>query len=126
MNDNSTLYERIGGASQVAQLVDSMYQRILADDELAPFFVDTPMDKQRKMQTEFFCAALDGPVNYSGMDLAAAHRGRGITRAHVTRFVDHLIEALSRFDLSEQDINEICARIGTYTNDIIGESTADG
>ena len=121
-----SLYERIGGQARIGQVIDDMYTRILADEVLAPFFVDTSMEKQKRMQTEFFCAALDGPIKYGGLDLAEAHRGRGITRAHVTRFVDHLLEALKRFELSDKDINDICGRVGTYVNDIVGESTSDG
>ena len=125
MNDTQ-LYDRIGGEAAVGKIVGEMYRRILADDQLAPFFSDTSMEKQMRMQTEFFCAALGGPVHYSGLDLAAAHRGRGVTRQLVTRFVDHLIDTLGQFDLSDKDVNEICARIGTYVNDVVGDSTSDG
>jgi len=120
------LYDRIGGEAAVSQFVEEMYRRILADDQLAPFFSETSMEKQMRMQTEFFCAALGGPVHYSGLDLAEAHRGHGVTRPLVTRFVDHLIDALGQFDLSDKDVSEICARIGTYVNDVVGDSTSDG
>ena len=125
MNE-TLLYDRIGGEKAVDQIVGEMYRRILADDQLAPFFSETSMEKQMRMQTEFFCAALGGPIQYSGLDLAEVHRGRGITRQLVTRFVDHLVGALGQFDLSDTDVDEICARIGTYVNDVVGDSTSDG
>lgn len=80
MSDNEqTLYDRIGGAGALARLIDEFYDRVLADPELAPFFAETSMDKQRRMQREFFAAALDGPQTMSDIDLAYAHHGRGIT-----------------------------------------------
>ncbi len=75
------------------------------------------------MQKEFFAAALDGPVKYSGNDLAGIHRNRGITRDHLGRFVKHLTEVLDSENMvSDRDALEIVSRIATWSDQIIGES----
>lgn len=123
-----TLFDRIGGQPAVNDMVDEFYGRVLADPELRPFFDETSVDKLKHMQTEFFAAALDGPMSAGDRDLAKVHQGRGITRAHVTRFVDHLISVLDeRNAITRRDAMDIVFRIATYSDQVIGEcGGADG
>ena len=44
-HSEKTLFEQIGGAETVAQLIDQFYDRVLGDEELAPFFEQTSMDR---------------------------------------------------------------------------------
>lgn len=123
-----TLYERVGGANAVDEMIDSFYLRVLADSELRPFFDGVSLERLRRMQKEFFAAALDGPVGSTDQDLAAAHHGLGITRPHVTRFVRHLIGVLDARELiSRQDAMEIIYRVATYADEVVGDpGGADG
>ena len=52
-DDSDNLFERLGGVSAIAQLVEEMYRRVLADPELSPFFVNVSMDRVRRMQFQF-------------------------------------------------------------------------
>ena len=65
-NNQPTLFERIGGEQMIAEVADDFYNRVLTDPELKSFFRNTSMDKLRCMQREFFSAALDGPITYTG------------------------------------------------------------
>jgi hemoglobin len=125
-DDQMTLYERIGGEAAVAQLIDDFYDRVLADPELKPFFKNTSMDKLRRMQREFFSAALDGPITYTGKPLSHVHYGRGITKHHLALYVNHLIDSLRRYEIDEQDVTDIISRINTYAGEITGEFGAAG
>lgn len=115
-----SLFERIGGERTVASLVDDFYDRVLADPELALFFEHTAMNKLRLMQREFFTAALGGPPRYTGTPLGHAHHGRGITRRHVARFVEHLFATLEAFALDEREVREVIERINTYVDEVVG------
>jgi len=120
---NETLFDRIGGEVAVARFLEVFYERVLDDPELAPFFADASMDRLRNMQGEFFCAALDGPVRYSGRSLVEIHTGREIRVQHFALFVKHLLETLHDQDLDEDDVYEIIARVNTYVEQITGESS---
>ena len=120
-----TLYERIGGEATVTRLMDSFYERVLADPELAPFFAGVSLQKVRSMQTLFFCAALDGPFEYSGRPLATVHYGRGIRPPHLARFVGYLLATLRDLHLDENDVLEIVSRIDTYADEITGDTGID-
>ncbi len=115
-----TLYDRIGGEPAIERLVDRFYQRVLGDPELATFFRGTSMDRLRLMQREFFSAALDGPVRYTGTPLSHAHQGRGIRRNHFARFVEHLLATLEDCSLSQREVLDVIERVDTYVDEVIG------
>ena len=121
-----TLYDRIGGSKVVSKLVFDFYQRVLADPQLGPFFADTPVDKLRTMQAEFFSAALGGPIQYTGRSLSEAHAGRGIGPKHLRLYLDHLLETLHDYDLDDDDRYGIVSRISTYADEITGSTSVDG
>jgi hemoglobin len=117
-----SLYERLGGEAAIEAMVNNLYARVLADDELRHFFENTSMDKQRAMQLEFLCAALDGPVTYSGKPLTHVHQGRGITTRHFSIFVQHFIDTLRALGVSGEDADEVISRLNTRANEITGIS----
>ena len=125
-NNHQTLFERIGGEQMIAEVLDDFYDRVLADPELKPFFRNTSIDKLRSMQREFFGAALDGPITYTGKPLSHVHHGRGITKHHLTLFVNHLLDTLRDRGISDQDVTDIISRISTYADEITGDISSAG
>ena len=121
---NSLLYERIGGAEGVARLVDVFYSKVLGDKQLREFFKDTSMDKLKVMQGEFFSLALGGAGQYSDIDLRRAHQGRDINTKHFKIFVDYLFETLQDFYLSEDERMQIISAINTYVEEITEDGQA--
>ena len=122
VKSGDSLYDRVGGAKTVAGMVDRFYAKVIADSELLPYFDHVSLDKLRRMQVEFFSAALDGPVQYTGRPLIHAHHGKHIPRRHCQAFVEHLFETLSDYRLSEDDRYAIISRINTYVDDVVGSS----
>jgi hemoglobin len=59
-NSEASLYDRIGGADAVKNLVATFYSKVIADPTLRPFFDHVGLNQLRRMQVEFFSAALDG------------------------------------------------------------------
>lgn len=120
-----SLYDRIGGEEAVAGLVDQFYDRVLDDPDLEPFFRYTPMEKLRAMQLEFFAAALDGPIKYTGQPIDYIHQGRGITTKHLTRFMGHLLMTIREFHPNEQEVDEMIQRISTYADEVLDGAPGD-
>jgi len=114
-----SLYAEIGGVDGIDRLIQAFYQRVCADAALAPFFARVSMNKLIHMQREFFCAALDGPLRYTGRPVIHAHQGLGITREHFAAFARHLFETLHAMNINEDDRYAIIARINTYYDDVV-------
>ena len=121
-----TLFERVGGEQAIAELVHEFYDLVTADPELKPFFKDAAMGKLRRMQREFFSAALDGPITYTGRPLDHVHHGRGITKHHFALYVGHLIDILQNRGIDDQDVQDIISRINTYAYEITGDAGSTG
>ncbi len=121
-----TIYERIGGEQSIANLVTAFYQNVLADPMMQPFFGHTSIPKLEQMQRAFFTIALGGPAPKFAISLYEAHRGRGIERQHLTRFTQHLLATLREIGIEESDAQNVYARIATYADEVLGESTVDG
>ena len=126
MADEQSIYERIGGEEGIAGMVGSFYEKVLADLELAPYFKDVPMDRQLRMQREFFAAATGGPIVYSGRPLSAAHHGLGISRREFQRFTEHMIETLQEHGVGKPDVMDIIARVNLYADEITSEAGGVG
>jgi hemoglobin len=125
-DEDSSVYERIGGEEGIALMVDEFYGRVLADSELEPFFKNVPMERLTKMQREFFSAATGGPIVYSGMPLSHVHEKLGITLRHFQRFTEHLIETLEEKGVNQQEILDLISRINLYSDEITNRSNVDG
>ena len=124
--EKESLFKRVGGEAGIEKLVGAFYGRVLDDAELAPFFDQAPMEKLRRMQVELFSAALGGPAVYSGRPIREVHAGRGIEKAHLRRFVEHLLPCLQDLDLEENEINAIYSRLALMADEVTGGGTEDG
>lgn len=122
--DAPTLYQRIGGADALPNLVDCFYTAVLRDPVLKPYFADAAMDRLKLMQAEVLGAALGGPIRYGGAPITAAHRNLGITLAAFQRFVQILFDVLQEYKLSEQDCYDVISRLDLYTNDVVNAAAA--
>lgn len=120
------LFERLGGSTGLQQIVQDMYQRVLADDELAHFFNGVSLERLHRMQFQFLASALDGPVNYSGADLTAIHRNRGIRASHFAKFCNHFASAMEAYGADPRDVDMALGRLATYKDKITGDSNVDG
>jgi len=92
--DTTSLYEAIGGHAALVAAVDGLFGRLLADPELAPFFPGGVGERHRRYVVTMLAEALGGPHRYRGPDLAASHRGLGITDAQFDRTAAHLAATL--------------------------------
>ena len=124
MSEN--LFNEIGGAEVVADIVDDFYDRVIADPSLKKFFEHASMERVKSMQRQFFGIAIGAPLEYSGRSLADVHKGKGIKRDDISLFTDHLMATLGEIGISESDANRFVSRIAMYVDEVLGETTVDG
>ncbi len=93
---------------------------------LAPFFQNVQMDRLRQMQYQFMASALDGPSEYTGAELNAIHRGRGITGEHFAKFCGHFADAVKAAGATPREVDDALGRLATYKDKITGDTNVDG
>ena len=106
-----SIYARLGGHDAVKLAVDRLFERLIGDPELAPYFADKDIDRHARHVRPFIAAALGGPELYRGRDMAAAHAGLGITDAHFDRTVGHVAAVLAGLGVDEALIGEVAATL---------------
>ncbi|WP_257299671.1 truncated hemoglobin [Haloarchaeobius sp. FL176] len=114
-----TLYERLGGRESIRAVVDDFYDRLLADDELGPFFETANMERLRRTQTEFLCEAAGGPETYDAEPVREAHLHVPFTPSHIQRAVELLYESLDAFDVPEEDADAVVQAVAAYEDDLL-------
>jgi hemoglobin len=119
-------FERVGGAPAVKAVVDRFYEQVLADADLARYFA--PLDgagmaQLKRHQVAMISQVLDGPREYTGRELAEAHRPLNISALHYRRVAHLLVGTLWQFDVPE-DIIFYVGGVLTDLQDVI--ATKDG
>ena len=119
MTADETLYDRLGGRAAIRAVVDDFYARLLADDELGPFFADTDMDSLKEHQTDYLCEAAGGPADYTGPEIRAAHLHVPFTESLLDRSVDHLLASLDEFDVTGDDRDAVVGAVTQHADDLL-------
>ena len=116
-----SLYAQLGGADNIAAVVDDFYRRVLADDALAAVFAGVDLDRLRRHQSRFISYALGGPNQYTGRNMRAAHAGLGITPAQFAAVAGHLSAALAAAGVSAALIDQVIGHVASLQGDIVGQ-----
>ena len=121
---NKSLYERLGGETAVEKSVDMFYEKVLNDPLLIPFFKNTDMKKQKRMQILFLTYAFGGSQQWSGRSMRAAHKTsveQGLKDEHFDAVVGHLASTLKELGVSENDIKEVANIAESIRNDVLNK-----
>ena len=113
------LYDRLGGRDGIRAVVDVFYDRLLADDELGPFFADANVEMLRRTQTDFLCEAAGGPETYDAQPVREAHLTVPFEPVHIERAVDLLYQSLAEFDVPEEDAEKVVGAVAAYEEELL-------
>jgi hemoglobin len=111
LTNTPTLFQRLGGSVSIDVAVDRLYERLLDDPELAPFFDGVPMGRQRAHQKAFLAMALGGPASYQGRGLDEAHAALRIDDHHVDLVAGHLASVLLDLGVAAELVDEVIAAV---------------
>lgn len=126
MTVTASLFERLGGMEAIMAAVDIFYDKVVADPLLAEFFNGIDMEKQAKKQMAFMAHAFNGPQEYKGKDLRAAHKhlvqNRGLGDAHFDAVAGHLKATLEELDVPADLVSEALAVVASTRNEVLNRS----
>ncbi len=114
------LYERLGGADGITQLVDDMIDAYLRNPIVKTRFENAKnLEHAKQMAVDFFCAGSGGPQPYNGMDMLTRHTGMNISEEEFIAVVDDILGAMDKNNLGEEEKKEILAYVWSLKDDII-------
>ncbi|MCV2864202.1 group I truncated hemoglobin [Albidovulum sediminicola] len=104
-----SLFEKYGGFSVVSKIVLDLYDRLLDDDEVGPFFDEVEMARIVDHQTKFVSSLMGGPASYTDDQISRMHARLTITNAHFDTLQGILLQTLLDHGVSEEDAAAIAA-----------------
>ena len=110
----ATLYARLGGYDAIAAVADDLLPRLMSDPQLGRFWAHRAADsirREKQLLIDFLCASAGGPLYYTGRDMAASHKGMGISAGDWKLFLGHVRATLDKFRVPEQERREVLAFI---------------
>ena len=104
-----SLYEKYGGFSTVSKIVMTLYDKLLDDDDVGPFFDDVDMPKLIDHQTKFVSSLMGGPASFTDTHIENAHKHLVINDAHFDQLKVLVNETLGEFGVDPEDIDTVLA-----------------
>ncbi len=120
--ESKSLFEQVGGQEAVKLLVLKLYDKILQDDLLSPFFENVSVEKLRASQNAFIQMALGGPHLYTGKSLRHAHRplvDRGLSDVHFNAVKKHMMISMRELNVANDLIDKTMNIVETTRDDIL-------
>jgi len=122
-----SLYNRLGGAHAIAQVVDDFVDRIWVNEVLNA----NPKNKEamgiskpalKYLATELTCMATGGPQKYSGRDMKEVHSGLNISEKEWEAMLADFKTTLNKFNVPEKEQVELIQLVGGLKGDIVMSS----
>lgn len=114
-----TLYDRLGGKSSIAAVVDSFVAIVAKDSRINQKFARSDVARVKSMLVDQVCAATGGPCTYSGRSMKDAHRNMGVTEGEFDALVEDLVAALNAYNVPKPEQDELLGALGTMKSDVV-------
>ena len=122
--NNTSLFEQLGGEAAVDAAVDVFYKKVLEDYRINRFFGNVDMERQAAKQKAFLTMAFGGPSHYSGKDLRAGHSKlvkMGLDDSHFNAVLENLEATLIELGVAKELVEQVNALAETTRNDVLGK-----
>jgi len=119
-----SLYERLGGQPAIQAVANGLVDRILADNRVNKWFshaASSPENTKsyKETLTSFICQAVGGPCKYTGLDMTAAHKGRGVTSEAFNAVAEDLSAQLDALKVPAKEKKEVMDLVGSLKSSIV-------
>ena len=116
-----TLFEKYGGTNTVRAVVESFYEKVLANPKTNHHFHGRDLERVKKYQVEMFSNVMGSPEPYTGRDMVSVHTGLGITDEEYNEVGQMLQKSLEDAGVDAADVATIMAAVEGQRGDIVGK-----
>lgn len=114
-----TLFADLGGQAGIDKIVEASVENYLADDRIKAVFEESNMDRVRAQFKVQFCQIAGGPCQYTGHNMAEAHRGLKLTNADFNAVVEDLQDAMDKVGIPFATQNRFLARLAPMQRHVV-------
>ena len=121
---DKTLYDRLGGQPAVKAVANGLVDRILVDKRVNAWFAHAASSPEntaayKAKLADFICQSTGGPCHYTGADMSAAHRGRGVTSQAFDAVVEDLVAVLDQLKVPAPEKHHVLALLAPLKSVIV-------
>ena len=113
------LFEKYGGVRAVHDIVVMFYDRLLDDDALADYFIDSDMQALVQHQTNFISSVMGGPASISDARLRSSHQSLKIDMDAFQRTANILAQSMRDCGVEDIDVATIIDLVATKAELIV-------
>ena len=125
MNNERSLFDKIGGFEILKKVHKIFYDKIYADEWLGQFFKEIKQETIENQQTDFMAQAMGGPQKYSGAFPIPAHKHMNIS-AELFEYRHQLLKAsLLEAGLADENIEAWLKIDGAFRRGIVKASLSE-
>lgn len=122
----TTLFERLGGTTGIASIVDDVVEAHINNPAISPRFLPYKEQPEKlaviKQHTvDFFSAGSGGPARYTGRDMPTTHRGMNINPTEYMHVVDDILMVLSKRAVDENSRKDVLSILWSLKDMIIAK-----
>jgi hemoglobin len=131
--ETKSLYERLGGETAIAAVVEDFVGRAASDPAVNFVRQGTPkawdatpenVATLKKHLTQFLCSVTGGPQVYEGRDMITVHAGMQISDAEFNALAGDLQASLVSFNVPQQELDELMTIAASTRGQIVEQSEA--
>jgi hemoglobin len=117
---SESLYERLGGADGIRQMVEDVIAAHLENPVVRPRFqAIEDLEHAKKMARDFFGAGSGGPEAYTGKDMRSAHLGMNISEQEFLAVIDDIMGVADKSGLDDVSKKDVLAILYSLKNEIV-------
>jgi hemoglobin len=120
-----TLFNKYGGFAKISKVVLELYDRLLDDDDVGPFFDDVDMARVVDHQTKFVSALLGGPASFTDDQIRRVHADIEISDRHFETLKSILNGTLTDFGLEPDDVLTVLDAVEERRRLVVSGSDVD-
>ena len=117
--DNPDMFAAFHGQDGIDRIVDDLVDRVTVDPRIEEIFRASDLVRLRRTLKEQFCYLLDGPCDYTGRDMVAAHKDQGITTREFNALVESLQFAMDTEGVPFAMQNKLIAKLAPMKRDVV-------
>jgi hemoglobin len=115
-----TVYEKYGGFSTISKIVMDLYDRLLDDDEVGPFFDAVEMSRIIDHQTKFVSSLIGGPASYTDEQIRKLHAHLTIDDRHFETLKRLLAATLADHGVAPEDVTHVVGEFDKRRGLVVG------
>jgi hemoglobin len=116
---NQSLYDALGQYEGITKLSHQLILNIAKDERVKHRYKGANMSKFKKGMSDFVCAIVDGPCEYTGDNMRLVHAGHNYTNTEFNAIVDDLILAMEQLGIPYTTQNRLLAKLAPTYKDVV-------